>query len=360
MREHTAAKNVDELPVCPRCGYDQSGIIGTWTDACPLDGRCSECGLDFRWTDVINAHRLRLSGFVEHDRGGRLGLPLVGASIRTLSWTVLPWRFWNRVKMHHAIRPGRWVLWVLLLMFGIHAVNVAARTAATMVHTRGKPMVGYQQVGGKLLPVTIPARPVTATETAGVAMEFMFTPIAGFTNVWSANTMSGRVTLHPLSAWNVAWWPDSSTRSLAPILGAMATFPILMMLLPHTRKEAKVRMGHVARGAVYSLSALILIEMVLVAEAMAIAFEKTPRFFAPTPGASLFDYDMLAKGDRIGLFAALVYFGLLWLPLWWLLALQMGYRIRNGWMVWGIVMIPALLTALIAAVVVGLGQGWLA
>lgn len=360
MREHTAAKNVEELPVCPRCGYDQSGIIGTWNDACPLEGRCSECGLEFHWTDVINAHRLRLNGFVEHERGGWLGLRLVGASIRTLSWTVLPWRFWSRVKMHHAIRPRRWVIWGLLLIFGIHVLNVASRTATTMVHSRGTPMVVYQQVGAQWAPVTLPARPVTLTETAGVAMEFMFTPVAGFTNVWSANTMGGSATLHPLSAWKAEWWPDPSTRSLAPILAAMATFPIMMLFLPHTRKEAKVRMGHVARGAVYSLSALILIEMVLVADAMLTVFQKTPRFFTPTAGASVYDYNMLAPGNRIGLFAVLVYVGMPWLPLWWLLALQMGYRIRNGWMVWGIVMIPALLTALIAAVVVGLGQGWLA
>jgi hypothetical protein len=36
---------------CPRCGYDVSGEVPTWTGSCPVEGRCSECGLVFRWSD---------------------------------------------------------------------------------------------------------------------------------------------------------------------------------------------------------------------------------------------------------------------------------------------------------------------
>ena len=32
---------------CPHCRYDLSGIIATWTHACPLEQRCPECGNTF-------------------------------------------------------------------------------------------------------------------------------------------------------------------------------------------------------------------------------------------------------------------------------------------------------------------------
>lgn len=38
---------------CPRCGYDLRGAVQSWRDACPLDGRCTECGLGFNWADLF-------------------------------------------------------------------------------------------------------------------------------------------------------------------------------------------------------------------------------------------------------------------------------------------------------------------
>ena len=37
-----------QTPTCPRCGYDLSGIVASWKDACPLTGICSECVLEFQ------------------------------------------------------------------------------------------------------------------------------------------------------------------------------------------------------------------------------------------------------------------------------------------------------------------------
>lgn len=38
---------------CPRCGYDLRGAVQSWRDVCPLEGRCTECGLEFRWGWVL-------------------------------------------------------------------------------------------------------------------------------------------------------------------------------------------------------------------------------------------------------------------------------------------------------------------
>lgn len=52
-------------PRCPRCGYDQSGEVQTWRSACPLHGRCPECGLEFRWRYVLHARAIGPTRSVE-------------------------------------------------------------------------------------------------------------------------------------------------------------------------------------------------------------------------------------------------------------------------------------------------------
>jgi hypothetical protein len=42
------------VPMCPRCGYDQSGVIDSWKENCPLYGTCSECGLELDWKVVLD------------------------------------------------------------------------------------------------------------------------------------------------------------------------------------------------------------------------------------------------------------------------------------------------------------------
>ena len=56
---------------CPRCGYDQRGVIAQWTDTCDLDGRCTECGLAFEWARVLNPKKFAPPWSVECARGLR-------------------------------------------------------------------------------------------------------------------------------------------------------------------------------------------------------------------------------------------------------------------------------------------------
>ena len=48
------AKHGQAEPMCPRCGYDLSGQVRTWTDACPLAGVCTECGFEVEYRFVLN------------------------------------------------------------------------------------------------------------------------------------------------------------------------------------------------------------------------------------------------------------------------------------------------------------------
>src|SRR5262245_20022741 len=61
-----AAAPAGPAPACPRCGYDLAGTLALWRDSCPLDGACPECGLAFRWSDVLVPLRLMPRWLLEH------------------------------------------------------------------------------------------------------------------------------------------------------------------------------------------------------------------------------------------------------------------------------------------------------
>ena len=103
---------------CPRCDYDLSGPVATWTEQCPMEGVCSECGLEFQWADLLNPGRQKLSWLYEHARRWWNLRAAWSTAIRAL----IPWSFWRRVQLHHRVEPRRLALWAPLLMFMLYAV----------------------------------------------------------------------------------------------------------------------------------------------------------------------------------------------------------------------------------------------
>lgn len=104
---------------CPRCGYDQSGVVASWADECPMAGVCSECGLEFEWGDVLNRSRVLLPWLYEHRRGFSFF-----HAPRTMFRVLLPWRFWGSVQMHHKLVVRRLVLYPLMMPAFIFVVTV--------------------------------------------------------------------------------------------------------------------------------------------------------------------------------------------------------------------------------------------
>jgi hypothetical protein len=118
---------------CPRCAYDVSAPILGWRQSCDVMGTCPECGLYYEWADVLNPERRRLAGFVEQSTS-LLGLVRDGA--RTMSWAIIPHRFWSRVGMHLAFKPAR------ILALGAIAFLVLQVATAAVV------FAGYYVCGG--------------------------------------------------------------------------------------------------------------------------------------------------------------------------------------------------------------------
>ena len=140
-------------PACPRCAYDVSGVMATWTASCPLEGTCSECGYEYQWAEVLGPMRRVPAWFFETVRK-RLVRSAISTSVRTLT----PWRFWKRVPLHAPRSSLR--LFVLMAAWltiaytmGIIAISLESPygwgmlTSLFVRHGTGPPAVATQPLG---------------------------------------------------------------------------------------------------------------------------------------------------------------------------------------------------------------------
>lgn len=282
---------------CPRCDYDLSGETSRWESQCPLHGRCPECGLDFAWTHVCMPERWMLRGFVEQAKGLRW---LFLWAWCTWSWTVLPWRFWNRVEMHHKVSVPKILFWLVAVVFLPHLLCTSLVTGAEM-------LAGVR------------------TRTSGWGwLNDLTDTLVQFDGPWSGV---------PVVRWTFSEWPTQATWLIVGVFG----LPILLGLMPISLRRAKVRPQHIFRASVYSTA--------------------IPGMFYALNGASRFGFDCLAHFNAYNpttwntfakinqiIFDSFFAFAGLWLALWWLLALTLGWKLRHGWVVWiSIVVIAGLI-----------------
>jgi hypothetical protein len=304
-----------DRPMCPRCGYDQTGTVDTWTDQCPLESLCPECGYTFAWSDVFYPDRQRLPGFFEHERGL---WPSFVAAWRTMAWIILPFVFWDRVRMHHEVRVRRVLLWPIVVFGSLWIFIVAARVSAYFVSGEGvgkaARAVGFDLINAAVFPVmavwearwTI-ARNGAAVRTPGVWFEFLFLD------------------------WSMAFYG---------IIGQAVLVPLLLLLLPETRRRAKVRKAHILRAAVYGQGWLFFHLLLLLTSAVL--------------GAATANWDT-ALAWR-GPIARLLYehrfaYTMLlaaWIAAWWYFALAKGFCLRHATFHWLVLMFAAVLVLLIA------------
>lgn len=269
-------------PTCPRCGYDQSGAVAVWTDQCPTHGRCPECGTDFGWADLFNPARKDLRWLVEHT-----GNPLrqVARTAPTLARMALPWEFWARVDVGKRASPRNLLVWLLVLAVGSHLFAWAPVSTALM-------FVWYD----------VPAREIPA-----VIGQYGWKVIEG-------PAATGVL-------WPVAYFESRTLRTGSPFteyvgermmiwtlpLGYGLVWFVILGCLPVTRRIAKVRIAHVARGLLLHGGVLILC---LQLTRVFYLFESTSRWAG---------YTMFV------LFHAVC----VWTILWWACAIWKGWAIRS-------------------------------
>jgi hypothetical protein len=86
---------------CPRCEYDLSSTA-SWTQACPLEGVCSECGTCFRWSDLLAASTPPPDWSPESPRRW-----FVLSSLHAAALACRAGALWKAVSIRHNVRPAR-------------------------------------------------------------------------------------------------------------------------------------------------------------------------------------------------------------------------------------------------------------
>lgn len=198
-------------PRCPRCDYDLGGLLGAWTDQCPLSGRCSECGLGLDWADVFNPARITPAWSFEHTRVHR-----VRRLFSTLIRTFRPTRLFNELRLEVPVVTWRLVIVLVVLALGFHVAMTVIGAALDAL--RLWPYLGQARnrvQGLNLLQEAALNRLVWPYTDGGVV-----------------DTVSHWVAL--------------------PILWALLA-PLPYLVLQDTMRSARVRPAHLLRAGVYGL-----------------------------------------------------------------------------------------------------------
>jgi len=205
---------------CPRCGYDQSGVITGFRrgKSSPLQGRCSECGLDWFWGDLLHPARQLPNWFLENLK--RWALPVL---ISTWLRALLPRRFWGTILLTFPIRHGRLVLYALLALMMSYLIAAVASGLWEIYATQGRFMATWGSMWSSVN--------------------------------WRNVLASAAVPIGPGDRWS---------SSLLAHFTVVATLWVMLMPLPflllrQTFTRVRVRRAHLARIWVYSLSLLPLL-----------------------------------------------------------------------------------------------------
>lgn len=140
---------------CPRCGYDLTGHIAAWTDHCPTQGQCSECGLAFEWANLLNSRLQDLPWLYEHAHHWLSPKTFAATAVRAL----IPWRFWAHVRLHHRVCARRLLLYVVLPLLLTYAASVIIGAVSSSVvwianASKTTPVYAFSQTNHRSLTTT--------------------------------------------------------------------------------------------------------------------------------------------------------------------------------------------------------------
>lgn len=354
-----AERQVDQK--CPRCGYEQRGIIATWVggDHCPLLGTCAECGLTFEWADLLSEHRSPPEWFVEY--APRRQFP--PACARTSARSLAPWLLWSRIRMEHAIRWHRVIAYVaiVILVPAILLYTAVQTTLALYVRYQTAAMfdamqADYQQSLTRLKTIvtndpatadehavtiarleSLIANPVTIQHSYPAAViEALFLPLqrssrgriiapmgtwpyhsprdlfSTAASIAGSNMPTGAF----VSPWIINRPATDPFRALAA--GAVVTLlvPLSMACLPISRRRARVRWKHIGRVAAYSVilpPAILFVVLLLQGGTLVLSSQ----------AGRLAGWAMVTS--QFGLLIAAFF--------WWWMAITRYFRMPRGWLV---------------------------
>ncbi len=233
---------------------------------------------------------------------------------------VLP--FWGRVRLEMPVRVRRVWLWAVITVVAVAVTGSAACSLMMELLTLARPMPLERWAAHLLI------------WSAGIAE---WEPFAGRVRFPGGAAVAG---LGPLGAWAVMW--------------------AVMLCLPDTRRVSKVRAAHVLRAGVYGLAWLV---PVLVWRTVAwtlmsalVLLRESP--LGPRAAQALtrvtrwVNEAMEVAAEAVEVYAILA---VVWLTLWWLVAISDGWRVKEFGKVWLAVVVPGWLAFVVVFVLLGYG-----
>jgi len=304
------ALGTDVHPECPRCGYDLTGELRRWQavdlQSCPAEGLCSECGLEFRWGDVLEPGLMRVDGFAEDATSWCQWWTWAA---RTWLWCWWPPSFWSRVRLEHRARLWRALAWLVLPWLALHALGSGALAVLWMYSSRA----GWSSLGQYFLQAC--ADPFAQLRISLASPWWLDWPRVDW---WQ-----------PLVS-NWSWW-------VLPMLASALALGCSLMLMRGWRRELRVETSHVIRAVTYWLGA---IWMVWILRLSIPCFLMTSALLAGRKGLDS-TWQMLERID--GLRAFLFFLVIPWSLIWLWSTLSIGWRVKHAGktMIW--LLVPALL-----------------
>ncbi|MGJ8637313.1 MAG: hypothetical protein ACSHX5_10755 [Phycisphaerales bacterium] len=235
------ASKKTHTPICPKCGYDQSGTIATWKNQCPTQGLCNECGINFQWSDIFDPSRTNLPWYTEHARSLS---QLITRTLPTFLRLINPKSFWKQVHPTTVIKLKPLVLWFILLSLAAHILVSAINMYSFYAQHAGTTSWYWTnfKAGG------VYAYPELALNT-------IFKSVFDF-RIHQSNTGIDSIKV------NFAGWNIFSTLFLRPLsasLGFNIMWLLVLLVIPTTRRLAKIRKAHICRAFILSLISTLLI-----------------------------------------------------------------------------------------------------
>lgn len=211
----------ESLP-CPLCAYDLRGLT---------DPRCPECGYTFpSFQALAESHRTRHPYLFEHHRTPR-------SFVRTLTAHLVPRRFWRTLTPLHPVRPGRLILYWLLILALAAPFAAVPVVASAQAHWRSTTFNRANMVAILAMPAN--ARHVEDLKRHYGSIQACLDQLYPAPTVFSSTSqalLTHRVTAFSYAAF--ALWPA-------------ATAAVLMLYRRSTR-QAKVRHVQVFRCTTYA------------------------------------------------------------------------------------------------------------
>ncbi|MCI0675798.1 MAG: hypothetical protein L0Y42_08495 [Phycisphaerales bacterium] len=308
---------------CPRCGYDQRGLIAMWLDSCPMTGVCTECGLTIEWAELLSDKVRKPRWCVEYARRWWHFPKRAAATVAVTFW---PWGFWKSLKMTHQPRWSYLTCYlILLLLLGYLGFAAAQGYAAWRSYSLAR----------LYWPGSVSSASGLQVVAHAAAWPFSANSPGSFT--WSTvpGSVAGVTSTVPYPAPRDLLRRPS--KDLDRLVGSTLVLHLLCMAsfaaLPQSRRQAKVRWIHIVRVMLYGLAPIVPWVLLVVSNALV----REARW--GTPGVDA----LLMVASAIATFAVLPF-----AVVWWSTATTHYLKMRHGWGVGLCVVTIASLATLLA------------